>query len=238
MQAEAKQYHKKFKECGKKSLHVLDRNIGNVRYPGFSEFFSSNVLQNSSYCWSIGKDARIKDKFYKKYNDNIYNIPDSKTARYTIQGYGTRGEFWIPYGKGDPSPDRYNILSVFDINFKKRKGASFGVKLNYISRESKYKPGPGTYEDKPFHKFGNIPILIKSRQRFFYDDDLKKKKATVSMQRYKPKYNLVERNRFNAITFGIGDRPNMHTVNKFPGPGAYKVPGNFDRGYKGKLPLN
>ena len=238
MQAEAKQCHKKFKECGQKSLHVLDRNIGNVRYPGFSEFFSSNALQNSSYCWSIGKDARIKDKLYKKYNDNIYNIPDFKTERYTIQGYGTKENFWNPFGRGDPSPDRYNILSLFDINIKKRKGKTMGARLNYISRDSKYKPGPGAYEDKAFHKFGNIPILIKSRQRFFYDDDLKKKKATVSMQRYKPKYNLVERRRFNAITFGIGDRPNMHTVNKFPGPGAYKVPGNFDRGYKGKLPLN
>ena len=58
------------------------------------------------------------------------------------------------------------------------------------------------------------------------------------MQRYRPNYKLVERRRFNAITFGIGDRPNMHTVNNFPGPGAYRVPGNFDRGYRGKLPLN
>ena len=238
MQAEAKQCHKKFKECGQKSLHVLDRNINNVRYPGFSEFFSSNALQNSSYCWSFGKDKRIKDKLYKKLNDNIYNIPDLKSSRYTIQGYGTRGESWIPFGKGDPSPDRYNIQSVFDINIKKKCGSTLHHKLNYMRRDDKYKPGPGAYNDANFGKFGNIPILIKSRQRFFYEDDLKKKKATVSMQRYRPKFNLVERNRFRAITFGIGDRPNMHSVNKFPGPGAYKVPGNFDRGYKGKLPLN
>jgi hypothetical protein len=238
MQAEARKCHKKFKECGQKSLHVLDRNISNVRYPGFSEFFSSNVLQNSSYCWSFCKDTRIKDKSYKKYNDNIYNLPDLKSARYTIQGFGNRGDSWVPLGKGDPSPDRYNILSVFDVNIKKKNGSSLGYKLNYHSRDDKYKPGPGTYEDKSFHKFGNIPILIKSRQRFFYDDDLKKKKATVSMQRYRPNYNLVERRRFNAITFGIGERPNMNTENKFPGPGAYKVPGNFDRGYRGKLPLN
>ena len=238
MQAEAKQCHKKFRECGQKSLHVLDRNINNARYPGFSEFFSSNALQNSSYCWSFGKDARIKDKFYKKLNDNIYNIPDNKSTRYTIQGYGTRGEFWVPFGKGDPSPDTYKIQSIFDINIKKKSGSTMHYKLNYNRRDDKFKPGPGAYNDKNFGKFGNIPILIKSRQRFFYEDDLKKKKATVSMQRYRPKFNFVERNRFAAITFGIGDRPNMHTVNKFPGPGAYKVPGNFDRGYKGKLPLN
>ena len=71
MQAEARQYHKKFKEYGEKSLHVLDSNIYNPRYPGFSEFISSNVLRNSSYCWSLGKDKRIKDKSYKKYNEII-----------------------------------------------------------------------------------------------------------------------------------------------------------------------
>ena len=238
MKAQAKEYHKKFKKYGKKSLHVLDRNINNVRYPGFSEFFSSNALQNSSYCWSLGKDKRIKDKMFKKYNDNIYNIPDLKSARYTMQGFGIRGDSWVPMGKGDPSPDRYNIISIFDINIKKKKGRSFGKKLNYLRRDDRYRPGPGTYQDKAYHKFGNIPILIKSRQRFFYEDDLKKKKSTVSMQRYTPNHKLVERRRFNAITFGIGDRPNMHTVNKFTGPGAYKVPCNFDRGYRGKLPLN
>ena len=86
--------------------------------------------------------------------------------------------------------------------------------------------------------FGIIPITLKSRHGFFYDDDLKKKRATVSMQRYKPSYKLVQINRFKAITFGIGNRPILHINNKFPGPGSYKVPGNFDRGYKGKLPLN
>ena len=140
MQAEARKCHKKFKECGQKSLHVLDRNISNVRYPGFSEFFSSNVLQNSSYCWSFCKDTRIKDKSYKKYNDNIYNLPDLKSARYTIQGFGNRGDSWVPLGKGDPSPDRYNILSVFDVNIKKKNGSSLGYKLNYHSRDDKYKP--------------------------------------------------------------------------------------------------
>ena len=99
-------------------------------------------------------------------------------------------------------------------------------------------PGPGAYENKNIKRFGHIPIILKSRHGFFYDDDLKKKKATVSMQKYKPSFSLVEMRRFNGITFGIGDRPNMHSVNRFPGPGAYKVPGNFDRGYKGKLPLN
>ena len=33
MQTEAKQYHKKLKDFGQKSLHVLDINISNPRYP-------------------------------------------------------------------------------------------------------------------------------------------------------------------------------------------------------------
>ena len=238
MQAEARHCHKKFKDFGQKSLHVLDNNISNPRYPGFSEFFSSNALQNSSYCWTIGKDQRIKDKSYKKYNDNIYNIPDFRSTRYTTQGYGTKKDFWVQLGKGDPSPDTYKIESLFDFNVNKKRGSSLGERLNYLTKDSKYKPGPGQYESKDYKSFGNIPILIKSRQLFFYDDDLKKKKYTVSMQRYSPNYKLAERRRFNAISFGIGERPNMHSVNKYPGPGAYNVPGNFDRGFKGKLPLN
>ena len=53
-----------------------------------------------------------------------------------------------------------------------------------------------------------------------------------------PKFKLVERNRFSAITFGVGDRPKLYIDNKFPGPGTYNIPGCFDRGLKGKLPLN
>ena len=224
MQAEARHCHKKFKDFGQKSLHVLDNNISNPRYPGFSEFFSSNALQNSSYCWTIGKDQRIKDKSYKKYNDNIYNIPDFRSTRYTTQGYGTKKDFWVQLGKGDPSPDTYKIESLFDFNVNKKRGSSLGERLNYLTKDSKYKPGPGQYESKDYKSFGNIPILIKSRQLFFYDDDLKKKKYTVSMQRYSPNYKLAERRRFNAISFGIGERPNMHTVQVLPQLRFVEVP--------------
>ena len=226
MQAKAKKNHKDFKKFGQKSLHILDSNIRNPRYPGFSQFTSSNALRNSSYCWTIGKDKRIKDKSYKKYNDNIQ------------LGFGKKNLLFSSLKNGNPSPDAYNIRTIFDINIKHKKGIIFGEKFNYTKTDDKYKPGPGTYSVKNLKTFGIIPITLKSRHGFFYDDDLKKKKATVSMQKYKPMFNLVERNRFNGITFGIGDRPNMHVVNRFPGPGAYMVPGNFDRGYRGKLPLN
>ena len=238
MQLKARKFRKKFKKYGLKSLHILDSNINNPRYPGFSEFLSSNSLRNSSYCWSIGHDKRLKEKSYQKYNDKIYNIPDLKSTRYTILGYGERGNFLSSTTKFYPSPNTYRIKSIFDINKLHNKGIIFGEKLNYTKRDDKYKPGPGAYKIKNLKKFGNIPIIMKSRHGFFYDEDIKRAKAKVSMQKYKPKYNLVEMNRFKAISFGIGDRPNLHLVNRFPGPGAYKIPGNFDRGYRGKLPLN
>ena len=141
MQAKARCYHKKFKLFGQKSLHILDSNIRNPRYPGFSEFTSSNALRNSSYCWTIGKDHRIKDKSYKKYTDNIYNIPRLLSQRYTILGYGQRGSI-LDFGKKyGPSPDTYKICSVFDYNIKHKKGITLGMKLNYSSRENRYKPG-------------------------------------------------------------------------------------------------
>ena len=231
-------YHETFKNFGEKSLHVLDYHMKTPRYLGFSEFLSSNALRNSSYGWTIGKDKRIKDKAYKKYNDNIYNLPDLKSSRYTIPGYGQRKDMRPVIEKNNPGPNRYFLESLFDYNLKHRKGSSLGAKLSYQTRNEKFIPGPGTYNSINLKKMGIIPILIKSRQGFFYDDDLKKKKATVSMQKYRPNFTLVERNRFHAITFGIGDRPKMHSLNNFPGPGSYNIPGNFDKGLKKKLALN
>ena len=102
MQAEARKYHKKFKKFGQESLHILDKKIRNPRYPGFSQFISSNVLRNSAYCWTIGKEIRIKDKSYKKYNDNIYNLPTLMSKRFTNLGYGEKGCTRLLMGKVIP----------------------------------------------------------------------------------------------------------------------------------------
>lgn len=219
-------------------MHVLDQNVNNPRLLGFSTFFSSNALRNSSYCWTFGKEKRVKDTAFKKYNDQIYNLPNFKSTRYTTQGFGTRKDFRPVAGKGCPSPSAYNLFSIFDYNIRHKKGASLGPRINYTFSGDKYRPEPATYNAKNIKQFGIIPIILKSRQGFFYDDDIKKKKATVSMQKYSPKFNLVEMSRFDKITFGIGDRPKMYNCNNCPGPGTYMVPGNFDRGYRGKLVLN
>ena len=220
---------------GLKSLHILDSNISNRRYPGFSQFHSSSSLQNSSYCYTIPKAERIKDKEYKKLNDNIYDIQDDKSTRYTIQGFGKRSNF---FERRDnyPSPHNYKINSIFEYNANHNKGSTILGKSIDSSRR-KYVPGVGAYNLISAAKFGIIPIAIKSRQGFFYDDDLKKKKHIVSMQKYHPKYNLVEINRYKGAGIGIGERMSF-SKNRNPGPADYTIPGNFDRGLKGKLALN
>ena len=57
------------------------------------------------------------------------------------------------------------------------------------------------------------------------------------MQKYCPKYNLVEINRFKGAGIGIGERISF-SRSRNPGPADYKIPGIFDKGLKGKLVLN
>ena len=221
------------------SLRVLQKKVNNKRYLGYSNFQSSNSLQNSSYIWSFPKTERYKRKDYLKYNDNIYNIPDLKNTRSTNLGYGSRLNFTTRYIlKNSPSPATYHLKSLFEINLMKKKGPIMTSKPSFSWRNNKYIPGPGAYNLASRKKFKLIPVTLKSRHSFFYDDIIKQKKFIILKELHKPKYKIVERNRFSAITFGIGDRPKLYIDNKYPGPGTYNVPGCFDRGLKGKLPLN
>ncbi len=228
----------KYMKFGLESLNVLSKNINNRRYLGFSQFQSSNTLQNSSYIWSFPKTQRTRRKDYMKYNDNIYNIPDFKTTRTTNLGYGIRKIFNNIKRKDEPSPASYTIKSLFEYNLDKKKGPIMTNKPKFSWKNNRYSPGPGTYNISSRKHFGLIPITIKSRVNDFYDEILKQKKFIVIKQLYLPNFKLVEQNRFSGITFGIGDRPKLYCDNKFPGPGTYNVPGCFDRGLKGKLPLN
>lgn len=161
-----------------------------------------------------------------------------KNTRSTSLGFGNRINFLTMYDQKAPSSAAYNIKSLFDINLIKKKGPTMTSKPKFNWGKNKYIPGPGAYNLSSRGHFGLIPVKIKSRHNFFYDDILKQKRFIIIKQFHKPKYKLVERNRFSAITFGIGDRPKLYPDNKFPGPGSYNVPGCFDRGLKGKLPLN
>ena len=241
MKAEASACHKNFKRYGIRSLQILSKEISNCRYPGFSEFFSSNALQNSHYIYSIPRDKRMKAKDDRKLCDNIYNLPMLKSTRAASIGFGGRRYPFPMFGQGTPGANAYNIRAEIERNLEKLKGASLRQRFNYGKDEKSRQPGPGAYNlasEPSYKRFGTIPATMKFRHGFFYDDDIKQKKATVSMQKYTPNHTLTEQRRFNGVSFGIGDRPELSVNTKTPGPGAYMLSGCFDRGLKGKLAMN
>lgn len=59
-----------------------------------------------------------------------------------------------------------------------------------------------------------MPVKLKSRLMFFYDEDIAKQKHCISPQKYFPSTKLEQNLRFKNITFGIGKRtPNEITCN-------------------------
>ena len=231
----AKEFRKIFRMNGLKSLHILDNNISNMRRPGYSEFQSSNTLQNSSHIYSFPKSIRMDNKLNKKLCDNIYNIPEQKSTRFTTLGYGKRGNASSELSKY-PSPQEYEYESLFDYNLKHKKGITIlGKPSDPMAKENF--PGAGSYKVKNLDKLGNIPIVLKFRHGFYYDDEMKKKKATVSMQKYSPKFNYVKINRYKGAGIGFGKRGSA-SKEETPGPANYDVPRIFDRGVKKDLVIN
>jgi len=51
-----------------------------------------------------------------------------------------------------------------------------------------------------------MQTTLKSRQMFFYHEDVIKSKHCISPQTYLPPTKIQENNRFTNITFGIGTR--------------------------------
>jgi hypothetical protein len=234
------EYRKELDKNVRKSMTVLQSNVNNFRYPGFSVFQSSNTFQNSSYCWSFLKGNRFSFFGKKSSTDFRYTLPSTLSTKHTKIGISKRNQTTDFTSAFIPAPPYYTITSVFDSNIKHKKGFTQKPRLKSAKDSRSYVPGVGTYQLSKSFVTQDIPILIKSRREFFYHDDLRKKRFTVSMQKYYPKYSLTENNRFGKIRFGTGKRtPNENrSIMDNPGPGAYDVPGCFDRGYRGKLVLN
>ncbi len=62
----------------------------------------------------------------------------------------------------------------------------------------------------------DMPTSLKSRQMFFYDEDIQKAKHWISPQTYLPSTKIQQNNRYTKITFGLGNRSSqLNTSNKF-----------------------
>ena len=90
-----------------------------------SPFKSSNSLQNSVYSYSFTKQQRFNGMYQKLIVDCMYDLPASKSMRFTSQGFGNKTELKNPSGKGSPAPNSYRIKSCFDSSIDHKKGTIF-----------------------------------------------------------------------------------------------------------------
>lgn len=242
--------HSITKDNGLRSMRVLLNNLGNVRYLGLSEFHSEHSFQNSSPIWSFTKDPRFKNNSSAMFNGNYYDLKPLQSNISTSFSKAKRVTLKHNLLERSPSPQEYTFRGLAEDNIAKGKGTSFIGKFATI-KTTQYtnirSPGPGQYNLVKNNLSFQNPITIKSRNGFYYEDDLKKKNHIVSMQKYSPKMSLIESGRFKGITFGFGnkvsiDNNNNNSNNKYirfvPGPGTYNLPGIFDKGIKSKPALN
>ncbi len=104
-------------------------NSLNIVDPAITKFESSSTLLHSSPAFSIPKEIRFKDIYKKIKNDSIYTMPDTKSHRSTSIGRSLRPNIFKL--NGNPSANKYQIKSIFDMNINQKKGYKFGGKLSY-----------------------------------------------------------------------------------------------------------
>jgi len=201
-----------------------------------STFQSGNIIS-----YSIPKQERFNDHFKRSSCDSIYTLPEAKNERSTSMGFGFRKEFINKKEvEAKPSPQNYNIKSVFAENLFKEKGYSISHKIK--DGPGINSPGPSDYNNSASIEWvKKTPCSMKFRKDFFYHDDIKKK-HDVSPMKYLPDTKVVENNRYrnNSISFGIGlmEYQVKQQMDKVPGPGKYNLPSVFDKRKTGKIPLN
>lgn len=203
-----------------------------------STFQSGNIIS-----YSIPKQERFSYHAKRASCDSIYNLPEVKSPRSTIMGFGFRQELINKKEvEAKPSPHNYNLRSVFADNINKEKGYSFSQKIQYKESEGKNLPGPCDYNNSASSEWvKRTPCSMKFRKDFFYQEDIKKM-HDVSPMKYLPDTKIVENNRFrnNSISFGLGllHYQLKEQMDKIPGPGKYNIPSVFDKRKTGKIPLN
>jgi len=75
-------------------------------------------------------------------------------------------------------------------------------------------PGPGAYKPLIGNWNKDMQTTLKSRQFFFYDEDIQNSKHCISPQTYLPSTKIQQSLRFTNITFGLGCRsPNLNAGN-------------------------
>lgn len=83
----------------------------------------------------------------------FYELPNVNEKRTAAFGYGTKSDF-TKTGVSNPSPNAYEIKSIFETASKKKKGYSFGLSREAMAATGgqfvgeKKSPGPGAYDTR------------------------------------------------------------------------------------------
>lgn len=196
------------------------------RENGNSTVMIKEELKNPSAVASyIGKDSAHYSfskarRFNSKTATNVpalLQLPSTLDKRYTTFGLGKR---WFPQnakGRDSPSPDKYTIPSCFEV--EKRGPSLTGNKKDYPINPRSHTPGPGAYTIEP--------TLCKDTPSFSFRPKFLTKNRCTSPPpgTYNPSYNLLEKNNFSEITFGLGERGRDFKPRPCsPGPGTYELP--------------
>jgi hypothetical protein len=180
---------------------------------------SFSSIGKSSIHWSFSKARRFKHKSMVECPE-LLDLPSTLEKRSTTFGFGKRYELVNATGKDAPSADKYSIPSCFETE---KKGPSMAGGLRDTPGKNRpTTPGPGTYDlgttickDGPKFSF---------RPKFHTKDRFK----SPPPGSYNPKFNLMEKNHYSEITFGVGPRSKEgKTRPSTPGPGTYEIPSCF-----------
>lgn len=166
--------------------------------------------------WSLSKTSRFPHK-KKQESSEFTLLPSTLGLRSTGIGFGRR---WKPHnlsGLDSPPPGTYNLPSLAS-----HKGPKI-VKDANIDKTRHLTPGPGSYElIGPLGK--NAPkIAMKSRIH------KRQISETPAPGAYSPSFSLTHYSGYSKITFGFGERSNVHNKFDGPGPGTYKIHSKFDK---------
>lgn len=169
--------------------------------------------------YSFSKETRFKAR--KRSIETGYTmLPSTLSPRSTMMGFGSR---WSPYnekGKDSPPPGSYSFPTTLDKKGPKIVRNSALPAIHYKNMT----PGPGTYDspsplgrDSPKYTFHGATPTLKISQG-------------PAPGCYSPKTAFTEFAGFKEISFGVGERIFLRrSLNNVPGPGAYDIPGTFDR---------
>ena len=188
----------------------------NLNHNRNQSLVTNSTLGKDSVQWSFSRARRFKNKTVTACPE-LLDMPSTLEKRATTFGFGKRWQPQNPKGKDAPSPDKYTLPTCFDL--EKRGPLLIGNQREYSVQPRSNTPGPGAYDIgtticKDCPKFTFRPKII-----------LKNRNDSPSPGTYNPRYNLLEKNNFSEITFGLGlrgseDKPRPST----PGPGSYDLP--------------